>query len=88
MNQFEVKDTCIEFVIIILPTQGKNFKIDLKLQMEEICTDFTLDFLWNKWYFTRFLLKSEADSEHSQTSKMITVGYFCKRLHLRCLNGC
>ena len=35
MNQFEIKDTCIEFVINNVSPQG-NVKIKLNLKMKEI----------------------------------------------------
>ena len=47
VNQFEIKDTCIEFVINNVSQQG-NVKIKLNLKMEEICRDCSPNFLWNK----------------------------------------
>ena len=37
MNQFEIKDKRIEFVINSVSPQGNNMKIKLNLKMEEIC---------------------------------------------------
>ena len=47
VNQFEIKDTCIEFVINNVSPQS-NVKIKLNLKMEEICRDCGPNFLWNK----------------------------------------
>ena len=47
VNQFEIKETCIEFVINDVSPQG-NMKIKLKLKVEEICRDCSPVFLWNK----------------------------------------
>ena len=44
MNQFEIKDTCTEFVINNVSPQG-NVKIKLNLKMEEIYRDSTPNFL-------------------------------------------
>ena len=38
VNQFEAKDTCIEFVINNVSLQGKNVKTKLNLNVEEICS--------------------------------------------------
>ena len=43
VNQFEIKDTCTEFVINNVSPQG-NVKIKLNLKMEEICRDYILIF--------------------------------------------
>ena len=45
MRQFEIKDTCIEFVINNVLPQGNNVKIKLNLKVEEICRDFSSNFL-------------------------------------------
>ena len=45
--QFEIKDTCIEFVINNASAQG-NVKIKLNLKVEEISRDYSPNFLWNK----------------------------------------
>ena len=37
VDQFEIKDTCIEFVINNVSTQGSNVKIKLNLKVEGIC---------------------------------------------------
>ena len=37
MNQFETKDTRIEFVINNVSPQGNNVKIKLNYKVEEIC---------------------------------------------------
>ena len=47
VNQFEIKDTCIEFVINNVSRQC-NVKIILNLKVEEICRDCSPNFLWNK----------------------------------------
>ena len=47
VNQFEIKDMCIEFVINNASPQG-NVKIKLNLNVEEICRDCSPNFLWNK----------------------------------------
>ena len=41
MNQFEIKDTCIEFVIDNVSPRGKNVTIKLNLKLEGICRDFS-----------------------------------------------
>ena len=48
MNQFEIKDTCIEFVIDNVSPQGNNVKIKLNLKVEETCRDSRPNFLLNK----------------------------------------
>ena len=47
VNQFEIKDTCIEFVINNVSPQG-NVKIKLNSKVAEICRDYSPNFLWNK----------------------------------------
>ena len=47
VNQFEIKDTCTEFVINNVSPQD-NVKIKFNLKMEEICRDCNPNFLWNK----------------------------------------
>ena len=47
LNQAEIKDTCIEFVINNVSLQG-NLKIKLNLKMEEVCRDCSPNFSWNK----------------------------------------
>ena len=39
VNQLEIKDTCIEFVINNVSRQGNNVKIKLNLKVEETCRD-------------------------------------------------
>ena len=39
VNQFEIKGTCIEFVINSFSSQGNNVKIKLNLKVEEIKRD-------------------------------------------------
>ena len=48
MNQFEIKDTCIEFVIDNVSLQGNNVKIKLNLKVEQIGRDSSPNFLLNK----------------------------------------
>ena len=36
VNQFEIEDTCIEFVINDVSPQGNNVKIKLNLKVKEI----------------------------------------------------
>ena len=36
VNQFEIKDTCVEFVVNNVSPQGNNMKIKLNLKVEEI----------------------------------------------------
>ena len=45
VNQIEIKDTCIEFVINNVSLQGNNVRTKLNLKVEEICRDSSLDFL-------------------------------------------
>ena len=47
MNQFEIKDKRIEFVINNVSPQGNNMKIKLNLKMEEICRHCGPNFLGN-----------------------------------------
>ena len=37
VNQFEIKDTCIEFAINNVSMQSDNVKIKLNLEQVEIC---------------------------------------------------
>ena len=39
VNQFEIKDMCIEFVFIHVSSLDNNFKIKLNLKVEEISRD-------------------------------------------------
>ena len=39
MNQFEINDMCIKFVINNVSLQGRNVNIKLNLKLEEICRD-------------------------------------------------
>ena len=45
MNQFEIKDTCIEFTINNISAQSNNVEIKLNLKLEEICRDCSPNFL-------------------------------------------
>ena len=45
LNQFEIKEICIEFVINDDLWQGKNVEIKLNLKVEETCRDFSPKFL-------------------------------------------
>ena len=54
VNQFEIKETCIEFVINNVSAQG-NVKIKLNLKVEDICRDCSPNFLWNEYQRTRIL---------------------------------
>ena len=47
VNQFEIKDTHIEFAINNVSPQV-NVKIKLNLKVEGICRDCSPNFLWNK----------------------------------------
>ena len=47
VNQFEIKDSCTEFVVNNVSPKG-NVKIKLNLKMEEICRGCSPNFLWNK----------------------------------------
>ena len=47
VNQFEIKDTCNEFVINNVSAQG-NVKIKLDLKVEEVYRDCSPNFLCNK----------------------------------------
>ena len=47
VNQFEIKDTRIEFVINNVSPQG-NVKIKLNSKVQEVCRDCSPYFLWNK----------------------------------------
>ena len=39
MNQLEIKDTCVEFVINNISPQGNNVKIKLNLKVEKTYRD-------------------------------------------------
>ena len=39
VNQFEIKDTCTEFVFNNVSPRGNNVKIKSNLKVEEICRD-------------------------------------------------
>ena len=54
VNQFEIQERCIEFVISNVSPRG-NVKIKLNLEVEEICWDYSLNFLLDKWQRTRIL---------------------------------
>ena len=45
VNQFEIKDTCIEFAINNVSPQGNNVKIERNLKVVEICRDCSPIFL-------------------------------------------
>ena len=45
MNQLEIKETRIEFLINNSRVQSNNFKMNIKLNVEEICRDCRFDFL-------------------------------------------
>ena len=45
MGEFEIKDSCIEFVINNVSLQGNHVKIKLNLKMEKISKDFSPTFL-------------------------------------------
>ena len=45
MNQMEIKETRIEFLINNSRVQSNNFKMNIKLNVEEICRDCRFDFL-------------------------------------------
>ena len=45
MNQFEIKDKCIEFVINNVSPQGNSVKIKLNLKVEQIWGDCSPSFL-------------------------------------------
>ena len=47
VNQFEIKETYIEFVINNVSAQA-NVRIKLNLKVEEICRDCSPNYLWNK----------------------------------------
>ena len=47
VNQFEIKETFIKFMINDVSPQG-NVKIKFNLKVEEICRDYSPNFLWNK----------------------------------------
>ena len=55
MNQFEAKDTCIEFLINNVSSQGNNVKTKLNLNMEEICRDCTPNVLLRSEYVPYYL---------------------------------
>ena len=41
INQFEIKDKCIEFVINNVCPQGNNMKKKLNLKLEKICRNYS-----------------------------------------------
>ena len=47
VNQFEIKDMCVKFVINSVSPQG-NVKIKLNLKVDEICKDCSPNVLGNK----------------------------------------
>ena len=47
VNQFEIKERCIEFVTKNVSPQG-NVKIKLNLKVVEICRNCSPNFLWSK----------------------------------------
>ena len=47
LNQVEIKDTRIEFVINNVSLQC-NVRIKSNLKMEEVCRNCSPNFLWNK----------------------------------------
>ena len=51
VNQLEIKDTWIEFTTYNVSAQSNNnMKIGLNLNVEKMCTDYSPNFLWNKWH--------------------------------------
>ena len=48
VDQLEIKDTCIEFVINNVSVQGNNYvRIKLNMKVEKICRDCSSNFLRN-----------------------------------------
>ena len=48
MDQLEIKDTCIEFVINNVSVQGNNYvRIKLNMKVEKSCRDCSSNFLRN-----------------------------------------
>ena len=45
VDQFEIKDTCIEFLINNVSPQGNNVKIKMNLKLEKIFRHCSLIFL-------------------------------------------
>ena len=46
VNQFEIRDTCIEFTTYNVSAQSNNnMKIRLNLNVEKMCTDYSPNFL-------------------------------------------
>ena len=62
VNQFEIKDTSIEFTINNVSPQGNNMKIKLNLKIEEICRDFSSIFMRNKAQYTTFSISFMRDT--------------------------
>ena len=59
VNQFEIKDTCVEFVINNVSPQGNNMKIKLNLKVEEIyCKKETAVVIFVKYMTTHQILFS------------------------------
>ena len=96
-NQFEITDTCIEFVINNVSPQG-NVKIKLNFKVEEICRVTRPNFLWNQWQRTRILFslirgilttvwKTWYEVLCKNSKRLNTVNNFCRKLHLRYFTG-
>ena len=69
VNQFEMKDTCIGFVINNVSPQ---FNLILNSKVEKICRDCSPNFLWNKWQLWRKLHRgSEYVSDYPEALSII-----------------
>ena len=71
MGKFEIKETCVEFVINKVSVQGNNFKIKLNLTVEEICRVYIFVFCEMNGIVPGFyLVLSGIYSEPSETSNI------------------
>ena len=97
MNQFEIRDRCIEFVTnnAWLPDNNVQTKLDLKV--EEICRDCP-KFLRDKWQSTRILISfirgifmtlwnTQYETFCKNSPWLNIVNYFYKKIRLICFTG-
>ena len=70
-NQLEVKETCSEVFLNNSIAQSNNFKINIKLKVEETCKDFRPHFYEiNRIAPSFYLVLSKVYSQPSNSSNM------------------
>ena len=95
VNQFEMKDTCFEFVINV-SQQGNNVKIkyNLKINLQRLQFKFFCEINDNKSRFC-FLLSRDIHNPVKEVIRSVSQKYstikcsqlFLQKVHLRCFTG-